>query len=303
VFEELGYALAPVPALSTVGALTALDLSSTADASAVAADVLAGKTRATVALTGDGAAWGTVFGATASRSSQGWTLTGTLHAVPDLIGVTTAVVIAETPDGPALFAVTAEGPGAVVIARDGLDLTRSVGDLALDGATATLLVDAARTVEALERIAAVSCTLLAAENAGVAARALDTAVAYAKVRVQFGRQIGSFQAVKHSCVDMLVQVEGARGLVAAAAAALDEDDPAAALHVATAAAYAAEGAVDCAERCLQIHGGIGYTWEHSAHLLVRRAKSNASRLGQPWEHWERVATELAALPPAEPTPV
>src|SRR5439155_23409165 len=101
---------------------------------------------------------------------------------------------------------------------------------------------------------------------GVAQRALDAAVAYAKIRTQFGRPIGSFQAVKHSCVDMLVAVEGARQLVRAAASAMDGDDADdAALSVSLAAAYASEAAVDCAQRCLQIHGGIGFTWEQGVH--------------------------------------
>jgi alkylation response protein AidB-like acyl-CoA dehydrogenase len=292
VFEELGYALAPVPALSTVGALTALDLSGSSES--VVSDMLAGTARVTIALSGDDGSWGMRSGLTAAKSSDAWALTGIAASVPDLVGATAAVVVADTPDGPAFFLVSLDGSGVEATAGAALDLTRPIGDLRLTDAPAQLLAGAHEAAALSGRVSAVLCALLAAENTGVAARALDTAVAYAKVRVQFGRQIGSFQAIKHSCVDMLIQADGARGLVEAAAGALDVDDPKAALHVATAAAYAAEAAVDCSERCLQAHGGIGYTWEHSAHLLVRRAKSNAGRYGQPWEHWERAASELAA---------
>jgi alkylation response protein AidB-like acyl-CoA dehydrogenase len=290
VFEELGYALAPVPALSTVSALTALDLGGDAE---LAANVLAGTSRVTIALTGDGVGWGKASGLTAIEGDGGWTVTGSVAAVPDLLAADAVVVVAETAGGPALFVVPLGEAGVQASDGHALDLTKPVGDLALDGVSADLLVASDRAAEVIARISDVSVTLLAAENTGVSARALDTAVSYAKVRVQFGRQIGSFQAVKHSCVDIFGRAEGARSLVEAAAAALDAGAPDASLHVATAAAYAGEGAVESAERNLQAHGGIGYTWEHSAHLLVRRAKSNQGRLGQPWEHWERVATELA----------
>lgn len=300
VFEELGYALAPVPALSTVGAATALDLSGDAAAASIASEALSGASRVALALTGDGASWGTVAVLRAEQAGGCWTVHGTVPAVPDLVGAASAVVVADTPAGPALFVVSLGGAGAQVSAAEALDLTRPVGTLTLDGAAADLLVPAERAPEVLAAVSAVSCLLLAAENTGVAARALETSVSYAKVRMQFGRQIGSFQAVKHSCVDMFVRVEGARSLVEAAAAALDANASDAGLHGATAAAYAAEAALECAERTLQVHGGIGFTWEHSAHLLIRRAKSNQGRFGQPWEHWERAASELATHQQAEP---
>jgi alkylation response protein AidB-like acyl-CoA dehydrogenase len=174
------------------------------------------------------------------------------------------------------------------------DLTRSVADVVLDDAPAVLVAEGV-AVAAVLRLA---WLLLAAEQVGVAQRALDTAVSYAKLRTQFGRPIGSFQAIKHSCVDMLVAVEGARQLALDAASALDAAEAAgkpedAALAVSLAAAYAGEAAVDCTQRCLQIHGGIGFTWEQGAHLGLRKAKADSVLFADATSHWQRVTDELA----------
>ncbi|MCW2548457.1 MAG: acyl-CoA dehydrogenase, partial [Mycobacterium sp.] len=126
-------------------------------------------------------------------------------------------------------------------------------------------------------------------------------------RTQFGRAIGSFQAIKHSCVDMLIQVEGGRELVRAAAAAMDVRDRGAkddggdaiAIAVNVAVAYMAEAAIDCSQRCLQIHGGIGFTWEHGAHLGLRKARTNAALLSHTSAHWQAVTEGLHRQAAAE----
>jgi alkylation response protein AidB-like acyl-CoA dehydrogenase len=138
----------------------------------------------------------------------------------------------------------------------------------------------------------VSRSLLAAELVGVAQRCLDMTVEYAKQRVQFGRAIGSFQAVKQRAADMLIKVELARS--AAQHAASDEEDRA--TSAALAKAYCAEAATAVAADAIQLHGGVGFTWEHDAHLYLKRAITDDELLGPASAHWERVAAHLDAVP-------
>jgi alkylation response protein AidB-like acyl-CoA dehydrogenase len=298
VFEELGRALAPVPALSTVAAATVLDLSGAPGAAELAEDVVSGRVRAALVLPGDGRTWGQRTPLRAESRNGGWTLDGTVELVTDAVDVDRFVVLAATGDGAAFFLVPA-GSAVTVTPVPALDLTRPLASVTLTGAPATPLTMPDRTDDAVARTLDVCASMLAAESAGLARRALDSAVEYAKIRVQFDRPIGSFQAVKHSCAEMLLMVEGARCLSDAAAAALDEDDrEAASLAAGVARAHAGETAVECAERCLHLHGGIGFTWEHVSHLMLRRAKSDAVRFGRPAEHWDRVAWRLAGQAPA-----
>jgi alkylation response protein AidB-like acyl-CoA dehydrogenase len=297
VFEELGRALAPVPALTTVAVATVLDLSGSPAAGELAEDVVSGRVRAALALPGDGATWGQPTPLRAESRDGAWTVDGTVELVTDALGVDQLVVLAGTDDG-ALFFLVPSGTAVTIEPVKALDLTRPLGSVALTAAPATPLTTPDRTDAVLARTLDVCAAMLAAESAGLARRALDAAVDYAKIRVQFDRPIGSFQAVKHSCAEMLLMVEGARCLSDAAAAALDGDDlGAASLAAGVARAHAGETAVECAERCLHLHGGIGFTWEHVAHLVVRRAKSDAVRFGRPAEHWDRVARRLATRAP------
>jgi alkylation response protein AidB-like acyl-CoA dehydrogenase len=133
---------------------------------------------------------------------------------------------------------------------------------------------------------------IAAELAGTAQRVLEMSVDYAKVRQQFGRPIGSYQAVSHRCADMLVMVESARSLAYHAAWALDNDVPEAPLAAAMAKAYAGDAARTVASLGLQVHGGIGFTWEHDIHLFLKRAKWGEATLGDASHHRERVAQLL-----------
>jgi alkylation response protein AidB-like acyl-CoA dehydrogenase len=294
VFEELGRALAPVPALTTVVTATVLDLSGTSEAAELADDVVSGRVRVALVLPGDGSSWGQPTPLRAEARDGVLTVDGTVELVTDAVGVDQLVVLAATGEGAGFFLVPT-GPEVTITPVAALDITRPLASVTLSAAPATPLTAPDRTDDVLARTQDVAASLLAAESAGLARRALDAAVDYAKIRVQFDRPIGSFQAVKHSCAEMLLMVEGARCLADAAAAALDEDDrDAASLAAAVARAHAGETAVACAERCLHLHGGIGFTWEHLSHLLLRRAKSDAVRFGRPAEHWDRVARRLAA---------
>ena len=172
-------------------------------------------------------------------------------------------------------------------ANSTMDLTRRFASVRFDAAPAVPLeLDSRHT---LERLYGIALAMLAAEQVGGAQRCLDMAVAHAKVRHQFGRAIGSFQAIKHMCADMLLEVESARS--AAYHAAWQAADGAADLPLVAslAKAYCSEAYFHVAASNIQVHGGIGFTWEHDAHLYYRRAKSAEVMLGTPASHREVVA--------------
>jgi acyl-CoA dehydrogenase len=220
-------------------------------------------------------------------------------------GASTSVTVgARAGAGLGVFAVAAGSPGLAVTPLVTLDLTRKQARLAFDGTAATRVgpPDATRPAR---RALDVARALLAAEQAGGAARCLEMTVRHASTRIQFGRPIGSFQAVKQKAADMLIRVESARSAAAAAtqAAALALGaDPSAALPdlpelpvaAAVAQAYCSEAYVAVAADTIQLHGGIGFTWEHDAHLYFKRAWTSAELLGRPAEHYETIARHLAA---------
>lgn len=292
VFEELGRFLAPVPALSAAVTICTLDGAEDRRLRQWARDITSGKRRVAVAVSVAEDLATPQSRASAGGAAGAPTVTGRLRAVPDAVGADAILVLALHDEGTGLFLVPTSGAEVSITAVEPLDLTRPAADVGLDTAAAHLIAgaDSGRVAPVLW----LAWLLLSAEQVGVAQRALDAAVSYAKIRTQFGRAIGSFQAVKHSCVDMLVQVEGSRELVRAAAAAMDAGEPHEAfLHVNLAAAYASEAAIDCAQRSLQIYGGIGFTWEHGAHLALRKARADSVRLGHASAHWQAVTSELA----------
>ncbi|MDD9381809.1 acyl-CoA/acyl-ACP dehydrogenase [Streptomyces sp. ZAF1911] len=179
-------------------------------------------------------------------------------------------------------------PAAFTV-RSTMDRTRPLAELTLDRTPARLL--SADGAGVLARVRDLACTALAAEQAGAAARALEVTVRYAKERVQFGRPIGSFQAVKHRLADLHTAVEGARSLALAAAAADAAPEAAAAAKSACSEAYAY-----VAGEMIQLHGGIGITWEHEAHEYFKRAHGSALLFGSPAAHRERLAARLGFLP-------
>jgi acyl-CoA dehydrogenase len=234
-----------------------------------------------------------------------------LILVPAAIGTSTGPtagtstsVTAGARAGLGVFAVGAGSPGLAVTPLVTLDLTRKQARLAFDGTAATRVGPPDATQPA-RRALDVARALLAAEQAGGAARCLEMTVRHASTRIQFGRPIGSFQAVKQKAADMLIRVESARSAAAAAtqAAALALGaDPSAALPdlpelpvaAAVAQAYCSEAYVAVAADTIQLHGGIGFTWEHDAHLYFKRAWTSAELLGRPAEHYETIARHLAA---------
>ncbi|MFI0978810.1 acyl-CoA dehydrogenase family protein [Streptomyces sp. NPDC021093] len=304
VMEELGRALSPVPYLgSAVLATEALLASGNEDACARLLPSLADGTSvaalawAEAAGEGDGSrgSWAAADLATTaeeSRTSGDWLLTGTKEYVPAAERPDVLLAFARTPAGPALFELL---PGAgEFTALPAMDRTRPLARITLDRAPARLLsTDGARI---LARVRDLGCTALAAEQVGAAARALEITVQYAKDRVQFGRPIGSFQAVKHRLADLYVLVEAARSLALAAA-----DSGAAAAPAAAAKAACSEAYEKVAGEMIQLHGGIGITWEHPAHDFFKRAHGTAHFLGSAAGHRRRLARLLGFDAPARPT--
>ena len=185
--------------------------------------------------------------------------------------------------------VAADAPGVTVTPLTTMDQTRPYARVTLVGAAGEALEDAAAAIAAAHQAGYVA---IAAEGLGVAQAALDRTVAYAKERVQFGRAIGSFQAYKHRLADMVVDIEQARSAVYWAACAVDEGSDEAALAVHAAKSFAADTAFRCAGDMIQLHGGIGFTWEHDAHLYFKRARALQSMLGSGHWHREQIATMM-----------
>ncbi|OYD66652.1 acyl-CoA dehydrogenase family protein [Rhodococcus sp. OK302] len=230
----------------------------------------------------------------AARVDKNLTLTGVKTHVVDGMSADIVLVVARDNDGIGLYAVKSDASGLTRTAMETVDLTRKQARLQFDAVPARLIGSAGDGWRILQGTLDYAALALAAESIGAARACLDTAVEYAGVRHQFGRPIGSFQAVKHRCADMWVAVESASTVLHDAVAILEETgapDPLATEH-----AYLA--AVDalsiCAESNIRVHGGIGFTWEHSAHLYYRRARSVQTLLGPARLHRQRLS-ELAGL--------
>ncbi|MFC3213115.1 acyl-CoA dehydrogenase family protein [Novosphingobium panipatense] len=184
------------------------------------------------------------------------------------------------------WVVAADAPGVTVMPLTTMDQTRPYARVTLDAVRGTPLADAGKAMQAAHQAGFVA---VAAEALGLAQEALDRTVAYSKERVQFGRPIGSFQAYKHRVADMMVDIEQARSAVYWAACAIDEGAEEAALAAHSAKSFAADTAFRCAADMMQLHGGIGFTWEHDCHLFFKRARALQSMLGDGNWHREQIA--------------
>ena len=191
------------------------------------------------------------------------------------------------------FKLVEAGTGGLTrTALPALDQTRKLGRLEFTGVTGRLIGSPGDAAGVLDRTLDIAAIALAAEQLGGAQRALDMTVEYAKIRHQFGRPIGSFQALKHRCADLLLEVESLRSAVSYAAAAVSESPEEIPVLAALLKAYASETYFHVAADTIQIHGGIGFTWEHDAHLYFKRAKSSELFLGDGAYHRERLATRI-----------
>jgi alkylation response protein AidB-like acyl-CoA dehydrogenase len=298
VAEELGGALAPVPFLSTVALATTALLGFREDPTArrLLSGIASGDVVTTLGFCTEAGGWEIGSGGVrADPAGSGWRLTGRLGLVVDGADADPLLAVASTGTGTALFAVS-EPTGVTRQPCQTLDLVRPMATVSFD-ATPACLVGGEDGGAALRAALDLALVLLAVEQVGGARRCLDEAVAYAKQRVQFDRPIGSFQAVKHILVDVLLAVELARSAADVAVAAADSylaapaEPTAAALAQAASLAKAtcAEAYAHTAEETLHVHGGIGFTWEHDAHLHYRRARAGELFLGSPAEHRDRLA--------------
>ncbi|MGH2728024.1 MAG: acyl-CoA dehydrogenase family protein, partial [Actinomycetota bacterium] len=303
LLEEMGRALVPGPFFSTVCLATpAIVEAGTEDQKAkLLGDIAAGQRLGTVAYTEPGARLDEAgVQLSAAQNGDGWVLSGTKSFVPDAHVADTIIVAARTSDadtgGVTLFVVDANTDGVTTKQLRTMDTTRRWCDVAFDGVkvgpdAVMGAVDGgwAPLERALQRAIAMIC----AESVGGAQKVLDMSVEYSKVRVQFGRPIGSFQAVKHKCADMLVDVEMARSAMYYAAWAASGNEEELQLASSVAKAYCGDAYSRVALTGIQVHGGIGFTWEHDMHLYYRRAKWCELFLGDPSIWRERVASLFA----------
>ncbi len=301
VLEELGAALYGGPYLaSAVLAATAL-LASPDEAARrdLLPGIASGQTIATLAFTEDDGSWdpGTIRLA-AVKDGGDWRLDGHKSFVLDGGTAGLILVAAATDAGLSLFAVKGDGEvggrpaGLARTVLPTLDQTRKLARLEFAGVKARLIGSPGDAAAVLDRTLDVAAVAVAAEQLGGAQRALDMAVEYAKVRHQFGRPIGSFQAIKHRCADLLLEVESLRSAVGYAAAAAAENSAEIPVLASLVKAYASETYFHVAAENIQIHGGIGFTWEHDAHLYFKRAKSSELFLGDGAYHRERLASRI-----------
>ncbi|GAA1367456.1 acyl-CoA dehydrogenase family protein [Streptomyces beijiangensis] len=289
VLEELGRSVAPVPYLTSavIATETLLDLAGeSADAAELVGALAAGRTVAVLAVPLSAAPGGPV-------PLTG--LTGRVTGVADAAAA--QVLLVPTADG--LYAVGTSAPGVTVDALTPLDLTRPLAAVTFDGAAGTLLADAAASEAAVRRGLLAGAGLLASEQLGLAEWCLEETVRHTRERHQFNRPVGGFQSLKHRMAQLWLEVVSARAAARNAADALATGDPETALAVAVAQAYCGKVAVHAAEECIQLHGGIGMTWEHPAHLYLKRAKSDAIALGSAGHHRDAVAELVDLRAPAK----
>jgi alkylation response protein AidB-like acyl-CoA dehydrogenase len=281
--EELGYALAPTPFLSNAIAAIALQYHGSDEQRERTLRALAtGEQRASVALSDDPAA---------PVSAEGATLSGAKLAVPD--AATADLLLVVTFPEARTFIVDPSDPGVTVEPVAGMDPTRKLANVRLDGVAGDELPENREEAQVGGRAGAAIQVAVAAESVGIAQRAMEMAVEYAKERKQFGTPIGAFQAVSHRCAGMLLEVEGARSAVYHAAWACDHDPEAAPLAAAMAMAYAGDAGTRVPASSIQVHGGIGFTWEHDLHFFLKRAQANAHMMGSSQDFRARVASLLA----------
>ena len=296
LFEEMGYALAPSPLFSStlVGLVLAL-CGSDDQRERYLRPLALGETRAAPAFWDAGSpALVGEFTLPAEADGDGIVLNGEKVLVPDAASADFFLVA--TADG-RRHVVPADAEDVAVVPETSLDLTRRFSSVRFDGvrvaAAETLPAQAADYFQVFYRV----CVMLAAESTGVAQRALDFSVEYAKDRQQFGRPIGAYQAVSHRCAQMLLETENSRSAVYGAAWAADAEPESLPLAASMAKAYAGDAGWRVPDAAIQVHGGIGFTWEHDLHFFLKRGRSNAAIFGDSRWHRERVADMVLADEP------
>jgi len=306
LMEEMGRAVMPGPFLATVllGGAAIRAAGSPAQRHKFLPAIAEGALKATLAATEPNARWDAAGIALEAREARGgFTLTGTKMFVPDAHLADVLVVAARTRDGStmedgvSLFLVPKETAGLSIRVLPSIDETRKLCEVRFDNAAvpdSALLGELHGGWAPLSRVIDAAAVALSAEMCGGAQRVLEMTVDYAKLRVAFGKPIGSYQGVKHKCADMLVEIENAKSLTYYAAWAVDEGQEDAALAVSMAKACASDASRKVNAAGIQLHGGIGMTWEHDLHLYLKRAKACEVAFGDATWHRERVAQLIGA---------
>jgi alkylation response protein AidB-like acyl-CoA dehydrogenase len=309
VAEEVGRSVVPVPflgsaVLATVALLSAAgDGGSGARAAQLLTELAAGGATAALAVPFASVPGASMIrtvriGPAASGDAEDvYRLCGSVKGVADGLPADVLLVPADgVPVG--MFAVRADDPGLSMTPVVSLDMTRQLCDLSLDNVQAARIAAGPQAEDAVAVALQAGAAMLAAEQLGLADRALEITLAYVKQRYQFARPVGSFQAIKHRLADWWVAVTQARAASRYAAACLAEGDPDTPVAVALAKATCSDTAVLASQEMIQLHGGIGFTWEHPAHLFLKRAKSTSIALGTADRHRATLA-RLANLPPPD----
>ena len=301
LMEEMGRVVMPGPFFSTVllGGLAIREAGSPAQQKEWLARIAAGRARTTLAWTEPSARWDAAGVTCAAREDKGgFVLNGTKLFVLDAHLADALVVVARTGEGKtpeegvSLFLVPKGTRGVEVKLLPTMDQTRKLCEVSFKDASVpadAMMGVKGRAWPALARVVERATVALCAEMCGGAQRVLDMTTDYAKIRIAFGKPIGTYQGVKHKAADMLVDVENAKSLTYYAAWAVDENAPEAALAASMAKAYVTDAYRKVAGAGIQLHGGIGFTWEHDLHLYFKRAKSSEFTFGDATYHRERVA--------------
>ncbi|MFZ2003552.1 MAG: acyl-CoA dehydrogenase [Stellaceae bacterium] len=301
LMEEMGRAVMPGPYFATalLGGAAIREAGSPAQRAEYLPQIADGRLGATLAAIEPNARWdasGIMMNAQPMRG--GFSLSGAKLFVPDAHLADILVVAARTRDGStledgiSLFLVSKDAAGLSIAPMPSIDETRKLCEVRFDNVAVpqtALLGELHQGWPALARVYDAASVALAAEMCGGAQRILEITVEYAKLREAFGKPIGSYQGVKHKCADMLVEVENAKSLTYYAAWAIDEKAPDAAMAVSMAKAYASDASRKVSNAGIQLHGGIGMTWEHDLHLYMKRAKASEVAFGDATWHRERVA--------------
>lgn len=298
VLEELGRKVVPVPYLSSVvlGGSAVLAAGSDDQKAEILPQLGGGELRLALAITEAGRSWDPAdIALEATADGDSFVLHGTKSYVVDGHSCHMLVVSAREGSGISLFLVPADAPHVSRSRIETMDMTRQQAKVSFAGVrvpASSRLGAAGSGVATLEHVYDVAAAMLAFEQLGGAQRCLEMSVEYARERFQFGRAIGSFQAIKHKCADMLVQVESARSAAYYAGWAAAEDPDELAVAAPTAKSYCSDAYFLCAGENIQVHGGIGFSWEHDAHLYFKRAKTSQLMLGDSAEWRARLAGRI-----------
>ncbi|GAA3516180.1 acyl-CoA dehydrogenase family protein [Aeromicrobium panaciterrae] len=295
VFEEMGRVLVSGPFFATVAMaaplLLALDDREVQEL--LLPGIASGERVVTVALVESEMSWDAdLIRAVATGSGAERKLTGHKFFVLDGCLADTLLVVAKVDEGIGVLVVDADAPGVTITAMETIDATRRQARVSFDDVASRMLRPGHSAADAVAHMCQLASIALAAEQVGGAQRALDMTVEYVKLREQFGRTIGSFQAVKHHLADLLVAVESARAALAHAAASSTASPADLAIAASVAQSLCSEVYSAAADSTIHLHGGIGFTWEHPAHLYYRRAVSSEVLLGSPHHHRAKIASHL-----------